>query len=230
MIIYLSVAMKIAETVVLLQRGAFAQSAEWVDVRATIHLAIQQAEWPVGSGSFTIHPESGKKSGQGNGVVPIKAKPMKVLQDAGWKLEYPWEVATKAGVTADKRKGTRPGDIDAAKQFDQGLVVVEWETGNISSSHRAINKMALGLVAKKCIAGVLVVPNMKLAQYLTDRIGNIEEIRPYIPLWENLSVAEGVLELVVIEQDAESTDSPKIPKGKDGRAAEGMLAALNQKS
>ncbi len=155
---------------------------------------------------------------------------MKVLKDAGWTLEYPWEVATKTGVTADKRKGTRPGDIDAAKQFDQGLVVVEWETGNISSSHRAINKMALGLVAKKCIAGVLVVPNMKLAQYLTDRIGNIEEIRPYIPLWENLSVAEGVLELVVIEQDGESIDSPKIPKGKDGRAAEGMLAALIQKS
>jgi hypothetical protein len=222
--------MKIAETVVLLSRGAFAQSAEWKAIRETIHAAIVQAEWPVGTGSFTIHPQSGKKSGEGNGVVPIKAKPMKVLKDAGWTLEYPWEVATKTGVTADKRKGTRPGDIDAAKQFDQGLVVVEWETGNISSSHRAINKMALGLVAKKCIAGVLVVPNMKLAQYLTDRIGNIEEIRPYIPLWENLSVAEGVLELVVIEQDGESTDSPKIPKGKDGRAAEGMLATLIQKS
>ncbi|MFT3963719.1 hypothetical protein [Propionivibrio sp.] len=222
--------MKIAETVVLLSRGAFAQSAEWKAIRDKIHAAIAQAEWPVGTGSFTIHPESGKKSGQGNGVVPIKAKPMKVLKDDGWALEFPWEVATKTGVTGKSRKGTRPGDIDAAKQFDQGLVVVEWETGNISSSHRAINKMALGLVAKKCIAGVLVVPNMKLAQYLTDRIGNIEEIRPYIPLWENLSVTEGVLELVVIEQDGESTDSPKIPKGKDGRAAEGMLAALIQKS
>lgn len=222
--------MKIAETVALLKRGKFAESEEWGAIRQTIHTAIVTAEWPVGSGSFTIHPESGKKSGQGNGVVPIKAKPMKVLKDAGWTLEYPWEVATKTGVTADKSKGTRPGDIDAAKQFEQGLVVVEWETGNISSSHRAINKMALGLVAKKCIAGVLVVPNMKLARYLTDRIGNIEEIRPYIPLWENLSVAEGVLELVVIEQDGESTDSPKIPKGKDGRAAEGLLAALIQKS
>lgn len=107
---------------------------------------------------------------------------------------------------------------------------MEWETGNVSSSHRAINKMVLGLVAKKCIAGVLVIPNMTLARYLTDRIGNIEEIRPYTPLWENLSVAEGVLELVVIEQDGESTSSPRIPKGKDGRAAEGMLAALINKS
>jgi hypothetical protein len=222
--------MKIAETVVLLSRGEFARSAEWKAIREKVHAAIALAEWPVDAGSFTIHPESGKKSGQGNGVVPIKAKPMKALKDQGWALEYPWDVATKAGVASGKRKGARPGDIDAAKQFDQGLVVVEWETGNISSSHRAINKMALGLVAKKCIAGVLIVPNMKLAQYLTDRVGNIEEIRPYIPLWENLSVTEGVLELVVIEQDNESLKVPKIPKGKDGRAAEGMLAALIEKS
>ncbi|WP_343115445.1 hypothetical protein [Ostreiculturibacter nitratireducens] len=219
--------MKIVETVVLLNRGAFAASPQWAQIRDQIHTAITKAEWPVGSGAFTIYPESGKKSGQGNGVVPIKAMPMKVLRDDGWTLEYKWEVATKTGTTAKgRKKGTRPGDIDAAKQFDQGLVVVEWETGNVSSSHRAINKMALGLVAQKCIAGVLIVPNMKLAQYLTDRIGNIEEIRPYIPLWENLSVAEGVLELVVIEQDGESTDVPRIPKGKDGRAKEGMLAAL----
>lgn len=223
--------MKIVETVVLLSRGAFSSSPEWAQIRSKIHAAIVQAEWPIGSGAFTIHPESGKKSGKGNGVVPIKAKPMKILMEDGWALEYPWEVATKTGVTGKGRaKGTRPGDIDAAKQFDQGLVVVEWETGNVSLSHRAINKMALGLVARKCVAGVLVIPNMKLAQYLTDRIGNIEEIRPYIPLWENLSVAEGVLELVVIEQDAVSTEVPRIPKGKDGRAREGMLAALLQKS
>ena len=217
---------KIAEIVPILNRGAFSQSHEWSEIRATVHSAIRQAEWPVGSGSFTIYPESGKKSGEGNGVVPIKAKPMQVLKNAGWKLEYPWEVATKTGETTDRRKGTRPGDIDAAKQYPQGLVVVEWETGNVSSSHRAINKMALGLVAGKCVAGVLVIPNMRLAQYLTDRIGNVEEIGAYIPLWENISVSEGALELVVIEQDAESVRVPRIPKGKDGRSAEGALAAL----
>jgi hypothetical protein len=222
--------MQIVETVELISRGSFSASNEWKAIRATIHSAITQAEWPVGAGTFTIYPESGKKTGMGNGVVPIKAKPMKVLQDAGWTLEYPWEIATKTGVTGKRKKGTRPGDIDAAKQFDQGLVVVEWETGNVSSSHRAINKMALGLVAKKCVAGVLILPNMRLAQFLTDRIGNIEEIRPYIPMWDALSITEGILELVVIEQDGESTDVAKIPKGKDGRAAEGLLAALIGKS
>lgn len=221
--------MKIAETVALLQRGAFAESAEWRAVRETVHAAIAQAEWPVGAGSFKIYPESGKKSGEGNGVVPIKYKPMQLLKADGWTLEYPWDVATKAAPAGKKGKGTKPGDIDAAKQYPQGLVVVEWETGNISSSHRAINKMALGLVSKKCVAGVLIVPNMKLAQYLTDRIGNIEEIRPYAPMWENLNIEEGVLELVVIEQDEESRDVPKIPKGKDGRATEGALSALMKK-
>ena len=222
--------MKISETVALLQRGAFAESAEWATIRTTIHSAITQAEWPVGKGSFTIHPESGKKSGEGNGVVPIKAKPMQVLKAAGWTLEYPWDVATKEPSADKKGKGSKPGDIDAAKIFDKGLVVVEWETGNISSSHRAINKMALGLVVKKCVAGILVVPNMKLAQYLTDRIGNIEEIRPYLPMWQNLKVDEGVLEIVVIEQDADSLNVPKIPKGKDGRAAEGALSAALKKN
>lgn len=218
--------MRISETLVLLQRGAFSESAEWGTIRHTIHAAIAQAEWPVGSGSFTIFPESGKRSGEGNGVVPIKAKSMQVLKSDGWTLEYPWDVATKAEPAGKRGKGTKPGDIDAAKQFPQGLVVVEWETGNISSSHRAINKMALGLVVKKCVAGVLIVPNMKLAQYLTDRIGNIEEIRPYAPMWENLNIREGVLEIVVIEQDAENKAVPRIPKGRDGRAAEGALSAL----
>lgn len=75
---------KIIETVVLLQRGEFAESAEGKQSAIRIHEAIKQAEWPVGSGSFTIHPESGKKSGEGNGVVPIKLKPMQVLrQTAG---------------------------------------------------------------------------------------------------------------------------------------------------
>lgn len=217
--------MKISESIELIHRGTFAASEQWLSIRKTIHSAIKQAEWPVGRREFIIHPESGKKSGKGNGVVPIKAKPMRVLKDDGWTLEYPWAITNRADAETEgaekSRKGSKPGGIDAAKQFDQGLVVVEWETGNVSSSHRAINKMALGLVKQKCVAGILVVPNMRLARYLTDRIGNIEELRPYFPLWKALNVTEGVLELVVIEQDGESSDVPRIPKGKDGRAEEG---------
>ena len=42
------------------------------DTRKQIHDAIRRCEWPVGSGSFTIYPESGKGRGKGNGVKPIR--------------------------------------------------------------------------------------------------------------------------------------------------------------
>lgn len=218
--------MKIVRTVSLLNVGPFASSPEWKSTCAEIHAAVSLAEWPVGSQSFTIFPESGKKSGKGNGVVPIKSKPMETLERRGWILEHPWDVTVAA---QRRKKGSKPGKIDAVKQLEAGLVVVEWETGNISSSHRAVNKMALGLLTKKCIAGVLIVPNSNLAQYLTDRIGNIEELQPYFPLWENVNVSEGVLEIIVIEHDAESFAVPRIPKGTDGRSAQGKLAAINRR-
>lgn len=219
--------MRITETISLIGKGPFSTSAAWAQVRDEVHSAVELAEWPVGSGSFSIYPESGKKSGMGNGVVPIKAKPMAYLQNADWQLEWPWEVV-EAG--ADRKKGSRPGKIDAAKSLAEGLVVVEWETGNISSSHRAINKIGLGLVTGKCVGGVLVVPNKNLAKFLTDRIGNVEEIRPYFPLWRSLNISEGVLEIIVIEHDRECMNTPKIPKGSDGRAKEGMLAALGRRT
>jgi hypothetical protein len=91
---------KIVETVVLLSRGALSKSNAWSAIREALLAAIAQAEWPVGTGKFIIHPQSGKKSGEGNGVVPIKTKPMAVLKDDGWALEYPWEVATEAAVAS----------------------------------------------------------------------------------------------------------------------------------
>ena len=41
----------------------------------------------------------------------------------------------------------KPGKIDAVKNLPDGrYFAFEWETGNISSSHRALNKMAIGLL------------------------------------------------------------------------------------
>ena len=68
------------------------------------------------------------------------------------------------------------------------------------------------------VAGVLVVPSDGLKGFLTDRIGNIGELRPYLPLWSSLPIREGVLRIEVVEHDATSFDVPKIPKGTDGRA------------
>ncbi len=78
--------------------------------------------------------------------------------------------------------------------------------------------MALGLLTEKIKAGVLIVPSRKLYRYLTDRIGNYDELKPYLPFWSATPCKEGVLEIVVIEHDAESDSVQRIPKGTDGRA------------
>ncbi len=81
-----------------------------------------------------------------------------------------------------------------------------------------MNRLTM-LVADGIIAaGVLVVPSRKLYVYLTDRIGNYEELEPYVRLWKSVPCKTGVLEIVVIEQDAESKRVRKIPKTTAGRA------------
>ena len=81
-----------------------------------------------------------------------------------------------------------------------------------------MNKLAMLVSNGVIAAGTLVVPSRKLYVYLTDRIGNYNELEPYLKLWKSVPCRLGVLEIVVIEQDAESRDVPKIPKGRDGRA------------
>ena len=259
--------MKIVANHMLIENGPFASSPEWKALQKEVHTAIEAAEWPVGSGSFTIRRESGKKRGEGNGVTPVKAKTMEVLcgdrhygrmgkaakaaskkaeaaemksekaaalaeqadddktrakaekarraaelaleladaaaeqfsqENTGrWISEYPWPIGERV----------LPGNMDAAYSLPGGgLVAFEWETGNISSSHRSMNKMALGLHTGDLRAGILVVPSRKLYKFLTDRVGNVAELEPYFPLWKATPCENGVLEVVVIEHDAESDD------------------------
>jgi hypothetical protein len=199
---------KIVREETLISVGPYAASHEWRATRANLYDAIRAVEWPVGSGSFTIYPERGKERGKGNGVTPIKSGLMQELRANGWKLEEPLDIAIVH----------RPGKLDAVLYTDHGPVALEWETGNISSSHRALNKMALGLLKEALACGILVVPSRELYQYLTDRIGNWDELAPYLDLWKAIPCKAGVLELVVIEHDAISRDVPRIPKGTSGRA------------
>jgi hypothetical protein len=200
--------MKIVKVYTLKNRGAYAASKHWKSTREQILAAIRSCEWPVGSGTFTIYPESGKGRGKGNGVRPIRNRFVQSLQASGWTIEG------KAKNELDERLG----DLDAVRSGPEKPIAVEWETGNISSSHRSINKLMLLLKTGIISAGVLVLPSRKLYVYLTDRIGNIQEIKPYFALWRSIPIRNGVLEIVVIEQDAVSEDVPRIPKGTDGRA------------
>jgi hypothetical protein len=200
--------LKIVDVHTLISCGRYPKTKHWRDTRAQLHQAIRKCVWPVGSKRFTIYPQSGRLRGEGNGVGPIKNEFVGELRLRGWKIEG----------KAKNSVGQALGDFDAVLPGPMKPIVAEWETGNISSSHRSMNKLTM-LVADGLIsAGTLVIPSRKLYIFLTDRIGNIRELEPYFRLWRSVPCTEGVLEVVVIEQDAESYDVPRIPKMTDGRA------------
>jgi hypothetical protein len=200
--------MKIVHVETLLSCGKFVRSSEWAKLRKHLHKSIKAVDWPVGSGKFTIYAQSGKRRGEGNGVKPIKVELVSELKRFGWKPEERLDLASVH----------QPGKLDAVYYTRSGPVAFEWETGNISSSHRALNKMALGLLKGKLVGGILVVPSRELYQFLTDRIGNWAELAPYVDLWKSIPCKNGLLEIVVIEHDATNTKVPRIPKATDGRA------------
>lgn len=139
-----------------------------------------------------------------NGVVPIKTECYNTLLRYGWTREKPLEVLSRKG-----------GPIDVYKEFFDNTasfrVGIEFETGNISSAHRAMNKLFLGILHNDLDLGILILPVAKLTYYLTDRISNYEELEPYFCLAKNYP-------LIFIGFDAESysPNHPILKKGTDG--------------
>ena len=201
--------MKIVAKHDILLAGEFAKSDVWAQACREVDAAIRATDWPHGTGEFLIYPESGKERGKGNGVVPIKKPCLEYLNARCWNLESFPDMGDAP---------IRTGDLDALKQTAAGWIGFEWETGNISSSHRAINKLLLTFLKGHLVGGFLAVPSNVLKQYLTDRIGNIGELEPYFPLWSAVPVTNAALRIVVVEHDGVSEAVPRIPKGRDGRA------------
>ncbi len=196
--------MKILRIEYLIRNGTFGASAEFKEVLGEIKDAIQAVTWPLGSDSFVINPVK-----QANGVKPIKNGCMEHLYSRGWRHEK------RMKITAN----VEPGPVDAVKTVSGDReFVLEWETGNISSSHRALNKVAVGLLEKIIVGGALIVPSRDMYKWLTDRVGNYREIEPYFPVWKNLQIEEGVLLVIEVEHDGTSDEVPIIAKGTDGRA------------
>ena len=188
----------------MIKEGRFPSSKESKDSFREIGEAIRSVVWPPNSSKFTILPQ--KKA---NGVKPIKESCVAYLKEQGWQIEKSMTIV----------KNVRPGPVDALKKLKSGkFFAFEWETGNISSTHRALNKLSIGLLNGVLSAGVVVLPNRILYQWLTDRVGNYEEISPYFSLWESLPIKEGLLAIIPVEHDDTSDTVPHIPKGTDGRA------------
>jgi hypothetical protein len=207
--------MKLMRFTPLIQTGPFPTSKAWARVETDVRSAIAAVRWPPDGPDFTIYPQSGKKRGEGNGVKPIKDGFVTKLTDLGWKMQQTKE-------RNDDPTTLRPGSFDAWLDLtEQGYFkpfVIEWETGNISSSHRAMNKMALGVTARWLSGGILVLSSRSLAQYLTDRIGNYRELEPYFPLWRAVRADNAFLGVIEVEHDRTSMKVPRISKGTDGRA------------
>lgn len=223
--------MQLVTRTTLIDAGTFTSTPAWKRILSDIEAAIDAVRWPKGAKNFTIYPEPGKKRGMGNGVKPIKEGFVLKLASLGWKLEnqYPGkpQATKKMNKTPEEIAAERtarliyPGAFDAALDLSaEGELpfIVEWETGNVSSSHRALNKMGMALTQGKISGGILVVPTRKLYHFLTDRVGNLEELMPYFPFFSSLAVQRGYFGVIAVEHDAESWDVPKISKGTDGRA------------
>jgi hypothetical protein len=195
---------KLAKIEYLVQAKNFTTSRAWKSILADLKKAVASVVWPPGNSSFILNPSTGRGRGEGNGVKPIKEACMLTLHNLGWSI--------------DERRN--PLRLDAVKTLTRNRIFgVEWETGNISSSHRAINRFLRGYHEGRLVGGALIVPTRALYQYLTDRVGNLEELQPYFGLWKaTIAWKDGVLAIIAVEHDGTDPGVPRISKGTDGRA------------
>lgn len=231
---------------VLFDKGDVMDEPDWDALHSSYVRSIQSVENPVGSGAFTIRERipiprvgGGQQKFQRNGVVSIKQRFYDHLTTVeGWEKEegldfgdaredlevpltlYPGREEYREPLA------TKFGPFDFATVGSGGIkAVIEWETGNISSSHRSINKLCVCLNAGIVQAGVVIVPSRLLYKHLTDRIGNIDELSGYLSLWQSTEarVERGLLAITVVEHDhlTEDEDFPLLDRGNDGRAEQG---------
>jgi Restriction endonuclease BamHI len=177
-----------------------------------------------------------------NGVLPLrKMFRQNLVMSLDWKAEEPLNLAKYFEVIRNNNALEKiflyptgealkdplhegVGEFDFWFQSKDGFrVVVEWETGNISSLHRSLNKMCLALMGGLVDAAVLIVPSAALRPHLTDRIGNITELQPYFYFWQSVAprIEKGLLAVIEVEQDKLIVSSDLrtfIPVGLDGNA------------
>ena len=146
----------------MFENGPFPGSKLWKRAQKDVRDGIARVVWPPGASDFAIRP-----SRKFNGVKPIKTACVAHLQAQGWRAETLPDLLGKILT----RK-----DYDALYTDGDKNVALEWETGNISSSHRAINKLLVGFDRGAVQGAILVLPSRDLYRYVTDRVGNINEL------------------------------------------------------
>ena len=209
--------MKLAKRFDVLAAGEFPSSSLWPRATTDIESAIAAVDWPPGSGAFSLNrtpgvDRRGRRDVHPNGVVPIKLPMLRDLRAHGWVTE------SLPTIPEGQRRLLTTGDLVALLLEGGAYVASEWETGNVASSHRAVNKLLDALWRGTVAGGVLVLPTRAMGRYLTDRVGNFEELSPYFELWARYPIAAGVLRVYGVEYNELNDSVPHIPKGLDGRA------------
>lgn len=233
--------MKFLRTLILINQGNVMSTEGWAVVHESYVRAIQTIHHPIGSGAFTLRKKlrrpGSKSQFDRNGVGFLKTSFLQNMVNVEkWHSEhsvdllrdrkqepvilYPSLTQHYEPITSDF------GGFDFLTTTVDGIrVAIEWETGNISSSHRALNKLCIALKHGTIHAGVLIVPSKELYIHLTDRIGNISEVSGYIEMWESLkcTINRGLLAVTIVEHDFLTDDKtiPYLPTANDGRAKQG---------
>lgn len=231
--------MRWLRTLLLWDRNSLSSREGWTQLHDSFVRSIQAVHYPEGSGGLTLKRKVRLPGSQWsrNGVVFLKQCFLRHLVEVeGWQREAGLtlagvNVATEVSLYPSMERYTEPvtsnfGPFDFMTIAADGTrVAIEWETGNISSSHRSMNKLALAIKMGVVDAGVMIVPSRLLYEHLTDRVGNITELSGYLAMWKGIgeSVAHGLLAVAVVEHDALTDDGEYLPVGMDGRAAQGRI-------
>jgi len=231
--------MKWLRTLVIFDRGDVVSTTDWRAIHESYVRSIQHIDFPEGAGSLTLRRKVKRPDGQWdrNGVVYLKRRFFDHMVNAEhWREEagldlgknrVPPDLLIFPSMERHRELITSEfGGFDFVTSTPAGTyMAIEWETGNISSSHRSMNKLAIALATAKIQAGVLIVPSRSLYEHLTDRIGNIGELSGYLSMWKDLEtrVERGLLAISIVEHDYLTSDPtfPHLPTGIDGRAREG---------
>ena len=226
-------------TILVFDRDNIANTQDWDEIHTSYVNAIKGIDFPENTGTFTLRRKSRHpitKKWRRNGVGYLKSCFLQRMREEGWRSEAQWdiehltwqpELRLYPSFASHREPITSSfGNFDFLTETESGLhIAIEWETGNISSTHRSLNKLVIALKAGKVDAGVLILPSRNLYEHLTDRIGNIGEISPYLNFWNSVAptVPRGLLAISVVEQDSltDSESYPYLPSGNDGRAREG---------
>lgn len=231
--------MKWLRTIVIFDKGNIIQDLDWKEFHSSYTDAIKMIVHPAGSGKLTVRRRKKLPNGKfrRNGVQFLRKSFLDEMISLGWSPESQVDMEYNA-IEADlisypdcsvykEEITSKFGGFDFVTHTDDLRVAVEWETGNISSSHRSLNKLCIALNSGIVDIGVLIVPSRDLYRHLTDRIGNIGELSPYLSMWNIWGkevVSRGLLAVTVVEHD-ELTDGEEVPffaTGTDGRHRQGQ--------